>query len=89
MPTIRYIGTMAGKKQKNSLGRRRWRNFRKNRRGYYSLILFGILFILSLLAEVISNDKPFLVQYQGSYYLPLLKKYPETVFGGDFETETE
>jgi microcin C transport system permease protein len=80
---------MAGKKQKNSLARRRWRNFRKNRRGYYSLILFGILFILSLLAEVISNDKPFLVQYQGSYYLPLLKKYPETVFGGDFETETD
>ncbi len=80
---------MAGKKQKNSLGRRRWRNFRKNRRGYYSLILFGILFILSLLAEVISNDKPFLVQYQGSYYFPLLKKYPETVFGGDFETETD
>jgi len=53
------------------------------------LILFGILFVLSLLAEVISNDKPFLVQYQGSYYLPLLKKYPETVFGGDFETETD
>lgn len=80
---------MAGKKKKNSLGRRRWRNFRKNRRGYYSLILFGILFILSLLAEVISNDKPFLIQYQGSYYFPLLKKYPETVFGGDFETETD
>jgi len=80
---------MAGKQLKNSLGRRRWRNFRKNRRGYYSLILFGILFILSLLAEVISNDKPFLVHYQGSYYLPLLKKYSETVFGGDFETETD
>ena len=80
---------MAGKKLKNSLARRRWRNFRKNRRGYYSLILFGILFILSLLAEVISNDKPFLVQYQGSYYFPLLKRYPEIVFGGDFETETD
>ena len=80
---------MARKQLKNSLARRRWRNFRKNRRGFYSLILFGILFILSLLAEVISNDKPFLVQYQGSYYLPLLKKYPETVFDGDFETETD
>ncbi len=80
---------MAGKKLKNSLARRRWRNFRKNRRGYYSLILFGILFVLSLVAEVISNDKPFLVRYQGSYYFPLLKKYPETVFGGDFETETD
>ena len=80
---------MAAKQPKNSLARRRWRNFKKNRRGFYSLILFTILFILSLMAEVISNDKPFLVQYQGSYYFPLLKKYPETVFGGDFETETD
>jgi len=80
---------MAEKKIKNSLTRRRWRNFRKNRRGFYSLILFSLLFILSLFAEVISNDKPFLVHYQGSYYFPLFKSYPETVFGGDFETETD
>ena len=77
------------KGMKNSLARRRWRNFRKNKRGFYSLILFGLLFIISLFAEVFSNDKPFLVQYQGSYYFPLFKSYPETVFGGDFETETD
>ena len=80
---------MAEKQLKNSLARRRWRNFRKNRRGFYSLILFGILFILSLFAELVSNDKPFLVQYQGHSYFPLFKSYPETVFGGDFETETD
>ena len=74
---------------KNSLARRRWRNFRKNKRGLYSLILFGVLFILSLFAEVFSNDKPFFIQYQGGYYFPLFKVYPETVFGGDFETEAD
>jgi len=80
---------MAEKHLKNSLARRRWRNFKKNRRGFYSLILFAILFILSLFAELVSNDKPFLVQYQGHSYFPLFKSYPETVFGGDFETETD
>ena len=77
------------KKQRNSLNRRRWRNFKKNRRGYYSLVLFSILFVLSLFAETFCNDKPFLAQYQGSYYFPIIKSYPETVFGGDFETETD
>jgi microcin C transport system permease protein len=80
---------MSEKQQKNSLSRRRWRNFRKNRRGFYSFILFSVLFSLSLCAEMISNDKPFLVQYQNHYYFPIFKSYPETVFGGDFETETD
>jgi len=80
---------MAEKKIKNSLTRRRWRNFRKNRRGFYSLIVFVLLFTLSLFAEFISNDKPFLVQYQGHSYFPLFKSYPETVFGGEFDTETD
>jgi len=80
---------MPEKQLKNSLSRRRWRNFRKNRRGYYSLILFSVLFVLSLCAEMISNDKPFLVQYQDHHYFPIFKSYPETVFGGDFETETD
>ena len=80
---------MAKMYQKNSLGRRRWRNFKKNKRGLYSLIFFTLLFVLSLCAEVISNDKPLLVQYQGHIYFPLFKSYPETVFGGDFDTETD
>lgn len=73
---------------KQTLAARRWRNFKKNRRGYYSLLIFSLLFGLSLFAEVLSNDKPLLVKYQGQYF-PLLKVYPETVFGGDFETETD
>ena len=67
----------------------RWRRFKNNRRGYYSLILFSILFVLSLFSEFISNDKPFLVTYKGELYYPLFVTYPETTFGGDFETETE
>jgi len=68
---------------------RRWQRFKANRRGYYSLWLFSILFILSLFAELWSNDKPLLVYYQDGYFFPLLKVYPETTFGGDFETETD
>ncbi|MCI5211549.1 MAG: ABC transporter permease, partial [Candidatus Electrothrix sp. ATG2] len=75
--------------KKQTLAARRWRNFKKNRRGFYSLVIFSILFGLSFFAEVLSNDKPLLVRYQGGYYFPLLKAYPETVFGGDFETETD
>ncbi|OGQ97300.1 MAG: peptide ABC transporter permease [Deltaproteobacteria bacterium RIFOXYD12_FULL_57_12] len=73
----------------NSLGWRRWRRFRSNRRGYYSLLIFSVFFIVSLGAELISNDKPFLVYFQGDFYLPIFKAYPETVFGGDFDTETD
>lgn len=68
---------------------RRWHRFKTNRRGYYSLWLFAILFTLSLFAEVLSNDKPLLIYYQGSYYFPIFKTYPETTFGGDFETEAD
>ncbi|WP_417911810.1 ABC transporter permease [Candidatus Electronema sp. TJ] len=75
--------------QKQSLSRRRRQNFKKNRRGFYSLILFSLLFVLSLFAEVFSNDKPFLIHYEGQWYFPLFKSYPETAFGGDFETEAD
>ena len=72
-----------------SLAHRRWRRFRRNRRGYYSLILFSLLIGVSLVAEVISNDKPFLIVYEGAVYFPLWNEYPETQFGGDFETEAD
>ena len=72
-----------------SPARRKWRRFRRNKRGFYSLVIFSILFIFSLGAEVISNDKPYLIVYQGDYYFPLFKTYPETTFGGIFETETD
>jgi microcin C transport system permease protein len=72
-----------------SLTLRRWRRFRHNRKGFYSLCLFLILFFISLLAEAVSNDKPFLVIYEGSYYFPTFISYPETTFGGDFDSETD
>ncbi|QIL72934.1 ABC transporter permease [Diaphorobacter sp. HDW4B] len=68
---------------------RAWRRFRKNRLGYWSLVLFSLLVVLSLVAELISNDKPLLVKYEGQYYVPMLHSYPETTFGGDFQTPTD
>ena len=69
------------------ISQRRLRNFRANRRAVWALMLFALLFGLSLMAEVLANDKPLLVQYRGQYYMPFLKFYPETAFGGDFQTE--
>ena len=71
------------------LTRRRLTAFRRNRRGMSSLILFLILFGISLFAEVIANDRPLLVQYDGHYYTPVWHNYPETTFGGDFQTYTD
>ena len=69
------------------LNQRRWRNFKSNRRAYWSLWIFSVIFGLSLFAEVIANDKPILVQYRGEYFTPITNFYPETAFGGDFKTE--
>ncbi len=64
-----------------------WCKFKKNRRGYFSLILFLFLFFISLFAELIANDKPLLVKYRGDFYFPIFKSYLETDFSGDFATE--
>lgn len=69
--------------------RRAWRRFRSNRLGYASLIIFVILFGLSLLAEVLSNDKPLVVRYEGRWYFPLVENVPDSTFGGDFPTPTD
>ncbi len=69
------------------LARRRWRNFRSNRRAFWSLWIFSALFGISLFAEFISNDKPLLLQYRGEYYTPILSFHPETAFGGELPTE--
>ncbi|MDF1803725.1 ABC transporter permease [Thalassovita sp.] len=69
------------------LNQRRWSNFKRNRRAFWSLIIFTVLFGVSLFAEFIANDKPILVKYQGEYFTPIFKFYPETAFGGDFQTE--
>jgi microcin C transport system permease protein len=69
------------------LNQRRWKNFRANGRAFWSLIIFGVLFAISLCAEFIANDKPILVKYRGEYFTPIFNFYPETRFGGDFKTE--
>ena len=71
------------------INRRRLDNFRANRRGYWSLWIFLFLFLISLLAEFLANDKPIFIQYDGHFFFPILVSYPETIFGGDFETEAE
>ncbi|HAD25862.1 MAG TPA: ABC transporter permease [Alphaproteobacteria bacterium] len=71
------------------INRRRWQNFRANKRGFWSLWIFLALFILTLFAEFIANDKPLLIQYEGDYYFPVFTAYAETEFGGDFETEAD
>jgi microcin C transport system permease protein len=72
-----------------SPARRAWRRFKANRLGYFSLIVFALLFGLSLLAEVLSNDKPLVVRYDGHWYFPVVETVPETTFGGDFPTDTD
>ncbi|MCZ0812570.1 MAG: ABC transporter permease [Pseudomonadota bacterium] len=69
------------------LNQRRWRNFKRNRRAFWSLLIFSVIFVITLFAEFVANDKPILVQYRGGFYTPVLNFYPETAFGGDFETE--
>lgn len=70
-------------------GQRAWRRFKANRRGYVSLWLFAILFVLTLGAELLSNDRPLVVRYQSEFYYPVLFDYNETVFGGDFDTPAD
>ena len=72
-----------------SPARRAWLRFKRHRLGYWSLMAFAVLVALSLLAELLSNDKPLILRYEGAYYFPVFKSYPETVFGGDFHTETD
>lgn len=66
-----------------------WRRFRGQRLGYWSLVAFLVLFGISLFAEVIANDRPWVVRYEGHWYFPLVKTYPESTFGGDFPTPTD
>ena len=72
-----------------SPSRRAWLRFRRNRLGFSSLVLFCALVLVSLLAEVVSNDRPLLLKYEGNYYFSIVTVYPEKTFGGDFETATD
>jgi microcin C transport system permease protein len=71
---------------KTPLAKRRWANFKANRRAFFSLWLFGAMFIIALFAELIANDKPLIVSFKGDLHAPIFKFYPETHFGGDFQT---
>jgi microcin C transport system permease protein len=66
-----------------------WQRFRRNRLGFFSLVLFVILFLVSLAAELVSNDKPLVASFQGQLHVPVFKNPPETAFGGDFATPTD
>jgi microcin C transport system permease protein len=91
-PAVPEAGPAASRRWRITLSpinQRRWQNFRANRRGYVSLWVFLVLFAISLCAEFIANDKPFVVKYDGSYFFPVVRTYSETTFGGEFETAAD
>lgn len=73
----------------NPLNEARWLRFKANRRGFWSLWLFAVLFVISLFAELIANDKPLLIEFNHQWYFPIVTQYSETEFGGEFETEAD
>jgi microcin C transport system permease protein len=68
------------------INQRRWANFKKNRRGAWSLVIFLVIFVLSLFAELISNDRPIVAMYKGELLFPAVIDYPEEKFGGFLAT---
>ena len=68
---------------------RRLRNFRANKRGYYAALVFSVLFLISVFAEFIANDKPIIVVFNGQIHFPVFEKISETYYGGEFETEAD
>ena len=71
------------------LNLRRYDNFKSNKRGWYSFWIFTFLFVISILANIIANDKPLIIKFNNNYYFPIINEYSETLFGGDFETEAD
>ncbi len=88
-PVIAAPAPKTGLLTLSPLNRRRWENFTRNRRGYWAMWVFLVLFLVSLFAEFIANDKPFLIMMEGKVYFPAVVTYPETKFGGDFETAAD
>jgi len=76
-------------KTMSPITKKRITQFKANKRGYWSLWIFSVLFIVTLAAELVANDKPLFVWFDGAPYVPFVQNIPETAFGGDFETETE
>ncbi len=89
MTTIAASTAQISKSKMSPLTRRRLESFKANRRGWWSLWIFLVIFLVTLVAEVVANDKPILVYFDGGMYSPVFKAYPETAFGGEFETEAD
>jgi microcin C transport system permease protein len=87
-PLPRSRGPLIGRRM-TPLARRRLANFRANRRGFWSMWIFLALFVLSLFAEFIANDRPIVVSYDSHLYFPVFADYPETTFGGEFPTTAD
>jgi len=83
------MSKMSSKAVSLSPSRRAWLRFKQHRLGYWSLVVFVVMVVLSLGAELISNDRPLLARYEGHWYVPIVQDVPETTFGGDFETPTD
>jgi microcin C transport system permease protein len=88
-PSTVRAGAGAQPSRSDSPSARAWQRFKRNRLGWWSLVGFAVLVLLSLAAELVSNDRPLLVRYEGQFYFPMAKVYPEKTFGGDFETATD
>ena len=73
----------------NPLTRERWARFRAHKRGYWSMWIFASLFVISLFAEIIANDKPLVINFNSNWYFPIAEQYTETEFGGEFESEAD
>ncbi|EIC82874.1 ABC transporter permease [Serratia sp. M24T3] len=73
----------------NPANRALWMRFRQNRRGFWSLWIFAVVMVLALLSNVIANEKPLLVRYQGHLYLPFMFNYTESTFGGELQTAAD
>lgn len=71
----------------SELNRRRLRNFRRNGRAFWSLVIFSVLFVVAMCAEFVANDRPIVASYRGDLYWPVTQFYPESAFGSDFQTE--
>ncbi len=71
------------------LNKRRLENFKSNKRGLYSFWIFSFLFIISIFADFVANEKPLIIKYNSNFFFPIIYSYSETTFGGDFETEAD
>lgn len=76
-------------KKKKSTSNPTWQAFKQHKRGWLALRILAVLFVVTLLAPLWSNDKPLWIRYQGEYFFPLVNEYNETAFGGDFDTPAD